>query len=91
MVSIVRLQEAAVETAVASGINCTDSSYDGNLLIIATSTATSTAPVKSATSPVKSAAKASPKTIITASTATKSTKSKSTHIFILLCLFYFII
>jgi hypothetical protein len=84
MVSIVRLQEAAVETAIASGNNCTDSSYDGNPLIVVTSTATST-------SPIKSAAKATPKTIIAASTATKSTKSKSTHIFILLRLFYFII
>ena len=40
MVSIVRLP-SAVETAIASGSNCTDSSYDSNPLIIATSTATS--------------------------------------------------
>jgi hypothetical protein len=45
-----RLQEFAVETAVALGTNCTDSSYDGNPLIIATATATTTSAVKAATS-----------------------------------------
>jgi hypothetical protein len=53
MVSIVRLP-SAVETALASGNNCTDSSYDCNPLIIATSTATATVKATAAAKSAKS-------------------------------------
>jgi hypothetical protein len=85
MVSIVQLP-SAVETAVASGTNCTDSGYDGNTPIITTSTATSAVPAATSAAP----AAASP-TVITASTATKSTKSKSTHNIYLRLPYYFYI